>query len=137
MTPILRHGRHGDRGEFTRMRRALWSDSTADEAEEVLGRAPTRYLVVVAEEPGGGLCGFAEAGLRDYAEGCLSSPVAYLEGIWVDPEHRRSRVGAALVKWVESWAGTLGLSGWHRTVSWRTPRAWASTFPRDSRRWSG
>ena len=92
------------------MRQALWSDSTAEEAEEVLGRAPAQYLVVVAEDPGGGLCGFAEAGLRDYAEGCASSPVAYLEGIWVDPEHRRSRVGAALVEWVESWARKLGLS---------------------------
>jgi aminoglycoside 6'-N-acetyltransferase I len=39
-----------------------------------------------------------EMGLRAYANGCDSSPVPYLEGIWVDTAARRRGVGAALVE---------------------------------------
>lgn len=51
--------------------------------------------------------GFAEAGLRfDYVEGTDSSPVGYLEGIYVLPEYRRRGFARALVgeceKWVKS-----------------------------------
>lgn len=51
--------------------------------------------------------GFAEAGLRfDYVEGTDSSPVGYLEGIYVLPEYRRKGFARALVgeceKWVKS-----------------------------------
>ena len=34
--------------------------------------------------------GFAQCQLRrDYVEGCSQSPVGYLEGIYVDPQHRK------------------------------------------------
>jgi aminoglycoside 6'-N-acetyltransferase I len=38
----------------------------------------------------------------------LSSPVGYLEGIFVVPEHRRSGVGEALVRAAEAWARERG-----------------------------
>lgn len=49
--------------------------------------------------------GFAEAGLRfDYVEGTDSSPVGYLEGIYVLPEYRRKGFACALVYECEKWA---------------------------------
>jgi aminoglycoside 6'-N-acetyltransferase I len=39
--------------------------------------------------------GFIELGLRSYAEGCDTSPVPYIEGIYVEAEHRRSGIGRA------------------------------------------
>ncbi len=49
--------------------------------------------------------GFAEAGLRfDYVEGTDSSPVGYLEGIYVLPEYRRRGFARALVDECEKWA---------------------------------
>ncbi len=43
------------------------------------------------------------------AESCESSPVASLEGWYVDPDVRRHGVGAALVRAAEVWARTKGL----------------------------
>lgn len=59
-------------------------------------------------EADGVLIGFAEARLRDYAEECDSSPVGYLEGIYVQPEVRVGGVGRALVGAVEAWARERG-----------------------------
>lgn len=53
--------------------------------------------------------GFVEAALRtDYVNGTESSPVAFVEGIYVVLEARRKGVAAALISAVESWARSLG-----------------------------
>lgn len=52
--------------------------------------------------------GFVELGLRNYAEGCLSSPVAYLDGLYVEAGHRRREIGRALVAVAEHWAKEHG-----------------------------
>ena len=65
--------------------------------------------VLVAERPdGAGLAGFAEVGMRSYADGCETSPVAYLEGWYVDEDVRRQGVGTSLVRAAESWARGQG-----------------------------
>lgn len=92
------------------MRLVLFPGHSADEhlidMAEWLERADTGVLV--AERPGGGLAGFAEVGERNYADGCDTAPVAYLEGWYVDPDVRRHGVGAALVRAVEAWAVARG-----------------------------
>ncbi|MDX2193015.1 MAG: GNAT family N-acetyltransferase [Gemmatimonadales bacterium] len=100
-----------DRAEWLRMRLALWPD-IADgdpdaDADAWLARADA--IVLVAErEDGRGLAGFAELGTRPYADGCRSSPVAYLEGWYVDADMRRRGVGAALVRAGEAWGRARG-----------------------------
>jgi aminoglycoside 6'-N-acetyltransferase I len=64
--------------------------------------------VLVAERDPSRLCGFAEVGERPYADGCDTSPVAYLEGWYVDPDARRRAVGAELMRAVEAWARSRG-----------------------------
>jgi aminoglycoside 6'-N-acetyltransferase I len=56
------------------------------------------------------MIGFLEASLRAYADGCDSSPVGYIEGWYVLPEHRRRNVGRSLVQAAEDWARTRGCS---------------------------
>jgi aminoglycoside 6'-N-acetyltransferase I len=90
------------------MRAALWPDDHTIEVDAILAGELDKFAVFVAERDGGGLCGFAEVGLRSYAEGCLSSPVGYLEGIWVDQDMRRTGVGRALVSRCEQWARDEG-----------------------------
>ena len=52
----------------------------------------------------GELIGFAEASVRrDYVNGCETSPVAFLEGIYVVPANRRQGVANALIAYVEDW----------------------------------
>jgi aminoglycoside 6'-N-acetyltransferase I len=100
-----------DRAEWLRMRRALWPrHAPAAESDDAdAWRARDDAAVVVAARPGGGgLAGFAEVGARAYADGCATSPVAYLEAWYVDPDVRRSGVGAALVRAAEAWARGRG-----------------------------
>lgn len=90
------------------MRTALWLDSIPDEVAALLARPDEEGVILVAERPGGGLCAFAEVGLRPFADGCAGSPVAYLEGLRVDEDARRAGVAAALVRAVEMWARGRG-----------------------------
>jgi len=89
------------------MRTALWPDDHEAEVDAFLAGAGPHLAVFVAERSDpetGRLYGFAEVGLRGYAEGCLSTPVGYLEGIWVDADARGRGIGRALVMYCERWA---------------------------------
>ena len=53
--------------------------------------------------------GFAECRLRrDYVEGAHTSPVGYLEGIFVRPENRCQGVALKLIQQCEQWAKSRG-----------------------------
>ena len=55
--------------------------------------------------------GFAQCQLRhDYVEGCDTSPVGFLEGIYVEAEHRCNGVARALLFACEDWARSVGCS---------------------------
>lgn len=78
------------------LRRALWPDSSIAELEAIMAAQPD-YLVLTVEKQGITI-GFAEISVRgDYVNGCETSPVAFLEGIYVDRAWRRSGVARALV----------------------------------------
>lgn len=92
------------------MRRLLWPDAPEDELAtelDVILGDPSKYAVFVAEEDGR-LVGFVEAALRDWAEGCATRPVGYVEGWYVRPERRRAGVGRALVEAAERWSASKG-----------------------------
>ena len=53
--------------------------------------------------------GFSQCQLRrDYVEGTDTSPVGYLEGIYVAPEYRKSGTARRLLDACESWAKSAG-----------------------------
>ncbi len=55
--------------------------------------------------------GFIHASTRyDYVEGSQGSPVGYIEGIYVEDNHRRKGYSKRLVKEVEKWAKNKGYS---------------------------
>ncbi len=64
--------------------------------------------VFVAEERGR-IIGFAQCALRhDYVEGTDSSPVGYLEGVFVEEDCRRRGFAAQLAAACEAWAKEKG-----------------------------
>lgn len=95
------------------LRRALWPEGSEAEhlAEmaEFLG-APKRFAQFVAYDAAGLALGFIEASIRsDYVNGTQSSPVAFLDGIYVLPAHRRSGVARSLFAAVSGWAVDQGV----------------------------
>ena len=104
-----------DAGSWLRLRAALWPDSTEAEHEEEIarffsGEALEPAIALLSVNSSGDVVGLAELSLRPCAEGCRSSPVAYLEGWFVVPEARRRGVGRALVSAAEAWARAQGCS---------------------------
>lgn len=85
------------------MMRALWPDASDADLDGVT------VLVWEREEHAArGLGGFVSFSLRDWAEGCESTPVPYVEGWWVAPELRGTGVGRALIAAVEAWCVANG-----------------------------
>ena len=103
-----------DAADWAAMRQVLWPKANpgvhdADVAQ--LLAVPGDTINFVARADDGRPAGFAEAGLRhDYVNGTESSPVAFLEGIFVDPAFRRTGVARQLVEAVENWARQQGCS---------------------------
>jgi aminoglycoside 6'-N-acetyltransferase I len=86
---------------------ALWPEHTDADLAAWLARGDAA-AVFVAEAGPGRLCGFAEVGERTYADCCDTSPVAYLEGWYVDADVRGQSVGRRLIRAVEEWARSRG-----------------------------
>ena len=68
-------------------------------------RDARRFVALLARLENGESVGFAEVALRvDPVNGCESSPVAFVEAIYVDPPQRRRGVARALCAAAERWA---------------------------------
>jgi aminoglycoside 6'-N-acetyltransferase I len=96
---------------LSRLREDLWpatpTDELASDMDVILGD-PKRNAVFVARCGDGQLVGFVEAALRDWAEGCETRPVGYVEGWYVAPSFRRRGIGRRLVDAAEQWAVSRG-----------------------------
>jgi len=106
----IRAVRQTDHVAWTRMREELWPNSAADSEQEIaeyFALGDDNRVTFVAEE-GGELVGFLEARERSYAEGCVTEPVAYVEGWFVDAGSRGKGIGRALVEVAETWARKAG-----------------------------
>jgi len=104
--------RGADHADWLAMRVALWPEGQENEHRAEIAiydddeQAP---ICLIARDDAGTALGFAEADLRhDYVNGCETSPVAFLEGIYVRPEARGRGVARELILAVEAWAAGLG-----------------------------
>ena len=100
---------------WAELRAQLWQDMTYDQHRDEIATMlanPSGEIIAfldVFDETG--IRAFAEAALRhEYVNGCETSPVAFLEGIFVRPENRGAGIGRNLLKSVQSWAHERGCS---------------------------
>jgi aminoglycoside 6'-N-acetyltransferase I len=95
------------------LRVALWPDCAADNDhdhdKQTMLSAPERNLVMTFVDEHDKTVGFAEASIRtDYVNGTRSSPVAFLEGLYVQPASRGQGIARQLVAGVQQWAEEMG-----------------------------
>jgi hypothetical protein len=123
---IIRRLTAADRAAWCAMRVALYREAdpdtdTADleaEIDQMLGRDD--WAAFAAQARDGTLTGLIELFERNYAQGCASSPVCSIEGLWVAEGWRRPA-------WREDWwmpesagPGRAGAPRWRRTCSFPT-----------------
>jgi len=89
-----------DRVELERLGRLMFPD-----AEDPFGSDVVWFVI---DRGDGRLGGYVEVGTRPYAEGCDTSPVAYVEAWYVDEDLRRKGWGGRLFAAVEEWARAHG-----------------------------
>ena len=90
----------------------MWTEHTIEElAEDFRELMTSPECAVFIMYSGDAPIGFAQCQLRhDYVEGTDSSPVGYLEGIFMEEAHRRQGCARKLLAVCEEWAKELGCS---------------------------
>ena len=89
----------------------LWPDTKKNELTSEFQKIikHDRYAVFLFNPAKQGYAGFIQMSLRsDYVEGCLTSPVGYIEGIFVEKEFRRTGIAKKLLATGELWAKENG-----------------------------
>ena len=95
---------------LSKMAVKIWDNNSADDlvkefCEMTDDSNSICFIKYIDDKP----VGFANASLRhDYVEGTETSPVGYLEGIYVEEEYRKQNIARELVKTCESWAKDMG-----------------------------
>ena len=88
----------------------LWPDNGMEEMrsemEEIIAKPDAAFFLSYAEDAP---IGFAQCQLRyDYVEGTDSSPVGYLEGIYVVQGYRKQGIAREMLSACERWAKSKG-----------------------------
>lgn len=97
----------------------MWDSHTVDELEtefmETLNDSHSAFFIkYINNMP----VGFSQCSLRtDYVEGTESSPVGYLEGIFVKEEYRKNGYAKELLCACEMWAKEISLSDFPSIIS--------------------
>jgi aminoglycoside 6'-N-acetyltransferase I len=110
MSFTIRRATYEDKSHWLRMRQGLWPEAPIEYLNFDLDDrlADPDYAVFIAARDDTGPVAFIEAGLRDYGEGCETSPVGYIEAWYVDEHIRGQKLGRELVYAAEDWAREKG-----------------------------
>ena len=107
---MVKKATKADSRTLAEMAAALWDSYAVDELEteflETLNDKQSAFFIkYIHDLP----VGFAQCGLRtDYVEGTQTSPVGYLEGIFVKASYRKKGYAKELLRACEIWAKDMG-----------------------------
>ena len=94
------------------MRLALWPDATADDHRGYMAISlaqPERFLQLMMYDEKRVAIGFIEGSIRsDYVNGTETSPVGFIEGVYVMPSMRRKGIARLLFAAIGDWAHARG-----------------------------
>ncbi len=94
----------------TKLALELWPDNDmeplANEMKVIIAQSDATIILAYNEQQ---VIGFAQCQIRnDYVEGTNTSPVGYLEGVYVKDAFRKQGVARELIATCEQWAKTQG-----------------------------
>lgn len=109
----IREIQEADVLKWHELRLLLWPDQDddnelQDDSYAFFQKNTSRQQVFLAENEQGEIIGFIETNIRQYAEGCETDNVGFIEGWFVLPEYRQRNIGKKLVKTAEKWAKQQG-----------------------------
>ena len=106
--PVIRQAERIDLPQAAQLACQLWPEHNISEMLEEMTDAfdwQAVFLAFLQQQA----VGFAQVSLRrDYVEGTSTSPVGYLEGIFVLPGHRSQGIARQLLGACEGWAAAQG-----------------------------
>ena len=109
MEIVIRRITAEDRGEWFNMRRGIWPEAPDEylnfDMDDILNSEEDAVFFVLVE---GLPAGMIEAHIREYGEGCETSPVGYIEGWFVYPQFRGRGLAGVLAGAAEDWARGKG-----------------------------
>ena len=101
-----------DQPGWLELRLARWPDATAEEHRGYMAISlaqPDRFLQLMMYDEQRQPLGFIEGSIRtDYVNGTGSSPVGFIEGVYVVPARRRKGVACQLYAAIADWAKARG-----------------------------
>ena len=99
----------GDKAEWFRMRKGIWPEAPEEyldfDMDDILESDDDVVFFALLD---GKPAGMIEARIREYGEGCETSPVGYIEGWYVDNDFRGKGVAGTLTQAAENWAREKG-----------------------------
>ena len=111
--PIFKEVTSADKAVWIQFRKTLYHgvDDTFHEKEvDLILNDPTKTTFLIFEKNGDFPVGMLELSLRNVVDGCLTSPVGYIEGIYLDESTRGLGFGKAMVDFSKEWARSKGCS---------------------------
>ncbi len=110
MQAIIRKATSGDARTVAGLAIKMWKSHTIEElTEEFSDYISQGNCVAVLAMLDDCAIGFAQCGLRhDYVEGTDTSPVGYLEGIFVEEDYRKNGLAEDMLDACQKWAKEQG-----------------------------
>jgi aminoglycoside 6'-N-acetyltransferase I len=108
---MIREASKADIDSWTGLRLQLWPHCTREECKKdtrriVESNRETCFLALSKDVSE--LLGFVEVSTREYVDGCSSSPVGYIEGIYLKESERKKGIGKELIEESYQWMRSKG-----------------------------
>ena len=106
---MIRISTEEDRPVWLELRKLVYTDCSDEFHEEDINiwmRDEDKECFLIEED--GQVVGFLEASLRNIVDGCLTSPVGFMEGICLFPEFRGRGFSKQLMAVAEDWMKAKG-----------------------------
>jgi aminoglycoside 6'-N-acetyltransferase I len=109
MEITIHRATHKDKDKWFRMRKCIWPEAPDEfldfDLDNILASDKDAVFFALVE---GQPVGMIETRIREYGEGCETSPVGYIEAWFVQEEYRGKSIAGVLAQAAENWAREKG-----------------------------